>query len=103
MSIDPVTFMDTGDPSYFNRYSYTANDPINLVDPNGQKFEFAEGSSKEFKENVASAFAKISESKEGAAAIQTLAGSSHIITLKESTGGIIRFPQITGQIHLIPI
>ena len=37
LSIDPVTFMDTGDPRYFNRYSYTANDPVNLVDPDGRQ------------------------------------------------------------------
>ena len=36
LSIDPVTFMDTGKPEYFNRYSYTANDPINFTDPDGR-------------------------------------------------------------------
>ncbi len=35
MSIDPVTFMDSGDPGYFNRYAYVLNDPINLTDPTG--------------------------------------------------------------------
>ena len=38
LSIDPVTFLDTGEPAYFNRYSYTANDPVNLIDPNGECF-----------------------------------------------------------------
>lgn len=28
--------MDTGNPAMFNRYSYTWNDPVNLVDPNGE-------------------------------------------------------------------
>ncbi|WP_415812060.1 RHS repeat domain-containing protein [Litorimonas haliclonae] len=37
LSIDPVTFLDTEEPDYFNRYSYTANDPINYFDPNGEK------------------------------------------------------------------
>lgn len=31
-----MTFMDTGEPGYFNRYAYTMNDPINLIDPNGE-------------------------------------------------------------------
>ncbi|WP_427452963.1 RHS repeat-associated core domain-containing protein [Litorimonas sp. WD9-15] len=41
LSIDPVTFMDTGDPRYFNRYAYTANDPVNLIDPTGEAFGVA--------------------------------------------------------------
>lgn len=36
LSVDPVTFMDTGDPRYFNRYAYAGNDPINHLDPDGQ-------------------------------------------------------------------
>lgn len=31
-----MTFVDTGSPQFFNRYSYTFNDPINLIDPNGE-------------------------------------------------------------------
>jgi N-acetyl-anhydromuramyl-L-alanine amidase AmpD len=29
--------VDTGEPAYFNRYSYTANDPINAIDPDGMQ------------------------------------------------------------------
>ena len=36
LSIDPVTFGMTGDPRYFNRYAYTFNDPINLIDSDGR-------------------------------------------------------------------
>lgn len=36
LSIDPVTFMDTGDTNQFNRYVYGNNDPVNMLDPNGQ-------------------------------------------------------------------
>jgi RHS repeat-associated protein len=36
LSIDPVTFLDTGDTSQFNRYVYASNDPINRFDPNGE-------------------------------------------------------------------
>ena len=39
LSIDPVGFLDTGDPRYFNRYAYTANDPVNLIDPTGETIE----------------------------------------------------------------
>ena len=35
LSVDPVTFMDTGNPGYFSRYAYTLNDPINMIDPDG--------------------------------------------------------------------
>ena len=36
LSIDPVGYADTGDPAYFNRYSYTANNPVNATDPTGE-------------------------------------------------------------------
>lgn len=32
-----MTFMDTGEPGMFNRYSYTMNDPINETDPTGME------------------------------------------------------------------
>ncbi len=36
LSVDPVGFLDTGEPGQFNRYAYTWNDPINATDPNGE-------------------------------------------------------------------
>ena len=37
LSADPVGFVDSGfNPQMFNRYSYVANDPINVVDPDGR-------------------------------------------------------------------
>lgn len=36
LSIDPVTFMQSGSPAQFNRYAYKFNDPVNLIDPDGQ-------------------------------------------------------------------
>ena len=36
LSVDPVTFLETDDPRYFNRYAYTANNPINAIDPTGE-------------------------------------------------------------------
>jgi len=35
LSSDPVGFA-TGGPAYFNRYAYTANDPVNHIDPDGR-------------------------------------------------------------------
>ena len=36
LSVDPVTFIQTGNPSSFNRYAYVSNNPIKFIDPNGQ-------------------------------------------------------------------
>ena len=36
LSVDPVTFMQTGDSNQFNRYMYADNDPINRFDPDGR-------------------------------------------------------------------
>jgi len=36
LSVDPVGFLETGAPGMFNRYAYVGNDPINLIDPDGQ-------------------------------------------------------------------
>ena len=45
LSIDPVGFLETGSPSYFNRYAYVANDPVNGIDPTGMVIECANGGS----------------------------------------------------------
>ena len=37
LSVDPVTFLDTGQPGMFNRYTYSLNDPINRIDPDGRQ------------------------------------------------------------------
>ena len=36
LSVDPVTFMDTGNSGYFNRFAYSGNDPVNFSDPTGK-------------------------------------------------------------------
>ncbi len=40
LSVDPVTFVDSGRPGQFNRYAYTWNDPINANDPDGEFLNF---------------------------------------------------------------
>ena len=35
LSVDPVTFMDTGNPTHFNRYAYCGSNPLNCTDPTG--------------------------------------------------------------------
>ena len=49
LSVDPVTFLDNGDPGYFNRYAYTMNDPVNRIDPDGRKSYLVSRELKSFK------------------------------------------------------
>ena len=37
LSVDPVGFLDTGNPAMFNRYAYALNEPINMFDPDGRR------------------------------------------------------------------
>ncbi|MGJ8564589.1 MAG: RHS repeat-associated core domain-containing protein [Alphaproteobacteria bacterium] len=37
LSVDPVRFLQNGNPAQFNRYSYTWNDPINGFEPDGRE------------------------------------------------------------------
>ena len=53
LSIDPVGFMDTQDPGYFNRYAYSLNDPVNRFDPDGrQSVIFSEADRKLLKQSA---------------------------------------------------
>ena len=45
---DPFGFAQGG-PGYFNRYWYTAGDPVNAIDPNGMKIVFTGTSSERMK------------------------------------------------------
>jgi len=62
LSIDPVTFLDTGSPSYFNRYRYCSNDPVNCTDPSGQSDWIPNFFSKMFKEESSQALGNFVES-----------------------------------------
>jgi len=51
LSIDPMQFDGANNPAYFNRYSYTFNDPVNLIDPTGMVVEM-KGSAADRKEFI---------------------------------------------------
>ena len=58
-SVDPLS------EKYYNvsPYSYCADDPVNKIDPDGEKVEFAEGVSQAFKDNFAKAIQYLKDNK----------------------------------------
>ncbi len=53
LSNDPMSFMGSGySPAYFNRYAYTANNPVNNIDPDGGVFRAAVSAFKVAKRTV---------------------------------------------------
>ena len=82
LSVDPVGFLESeGDPRYFNRYSYTANDPINLIDPDGQKFVIDDKLTDEQQESIRGALKELIETEAGEAAFLELHKSEHTFAL----------------------
>jgi uncharacterized protein RhaS with RHS repeats len=87
LSPDPVGFAQGG-VRYFNRYGYTANDPVNATDPDGKEVRFNFQTTKQIFQTV-SALSKIASTPSGRAALSNLDTSSnvHIITVDSNLRG----------------
>ena len=88
LSSDPVGFAEGG-TAYFNRYAYTANDPVNAWDPDGEKIEFANIRTPGEVIQTAVALAKVFATPTGREALVNLETSSntHTITLTSNFPG----------------
>jgi len=75
LSNDPVGFAQGG-PAYFNRYAYTANDPMNYVDPDGMELVIV--GSEEYANQVNEYLDTLRETEEGAEAITRLEESDNL-------------------------
>jgi RHS repeat-associated protein len=80
LSVDP---MSDKYPS-LSPYVYCANNPVKLVDPNGDTLRFAEGVSQEFKEQFAAAIKKLNDHHLGGIA-SALEKSTIVYFIAEST------------------
>ncbi len=79
LSNDPVGFA-SGGAGFFNRYAYTANDPVNMVDPNGNEFVFHTVNGG-IRHQAAQAMEYLQGASEGARLIGKLDSSDQIISV----------------------
>jgi len=91
LSHDPEGFLSQGlDPDYFNRYMYTANNPVNAIDPDGRKIVVK--GSPEYKAATYANIAKLYENgMEGRLKQLEYSDNDHTIrqpTFKESIKGL---------------
>lgn len=78
-----MTMMDMDmNPNYFNRYSYTFNDPINAIDPTGMYVEFSDRTSEEDLDKFTS---YIAESDTATDQLNALSGAEEGYTIDIST------------------
>ena len=83
LSNDPVGFAEGG-PAYFNRYMYTANDPVNAIDLTGEEIVIV--GSPEFEQAVRQSLDEIRSRPFGASLVEKLENSDNVIFIGETFG-----------------
>ncbi|MCX6578633.1 MAG: RHS repeat-associated core domain-containing protein, partial [Candidatus Aminicenantes bacterium] len=89
ISVDPVINKEEAisNPQLWNLYAYCANNPITHLDSDGRRIEFAEGSSKTFKNHIVQMKAYLNKSPLASKIIRRIEKSKETILIKEAQRG----------------
>lgn len=102
MGVDPKPFAES-DLHSFNRYSYGANNPYKYIDPDGQRIQFAPGSTPQFQQQFGQVVQYLNAGGVSGTLVQLEARPETVLIQQSSTPHDFRYKLGTQTIIFDPL